>query len=555
MQLKYKFLAIGASASLLAIALALMSIVIVKQYTSLIEEAEVASIAMRNQMFGDMMHDGLRSDVYRALFAAEHSPQSRDKSLAEVDDHARQFRERLVANKKLPLPQNVKSALAALDQPLNTYIDMARTIAVTAFKDRAKAVEILPGFEKRFFDLEKAQSVAAGTIEKTIVASSDHAAKISRIAEVGMIAALLIAVVVGAGITFYMWRTLALPLVELATAIRRLGAGETDVSIGETGRKDEIGDMMRATTVFRDNEVERVRLENEAKGRQAESAARQQKIDGLISNFRAQATDLLAAINADTMQMEETAHVLTEIANDTSQKATATNNASQEATSGAQTVAAATEELVASVSEIQRQVTQTTDVVSRASGAADNTSETIASLDKAAQKIGDVIGLIRDIAEQTNLLALNATIEAARAGEAGKGFAVVASEVKALASQTANATEEITIQIGDIQGSAKHAIDAIQVIVTTVSEANEYTGAVADAVQEQNSATSEINRNIQQVAASAGIVSENMAGVTSAAGETNQSAVQAQEISGSVAGNARKFKEEVDQFLDAVAAA
>src|SRR3546814_15338718 len=88
----------------------------------------------------------------------------------------------------------------------------------------------------------------------------------------------------------------------------------------------------------------------------------------------------------------------------------------------------------------------------------------IQALAATAQQIGDVITLIQDIAEQTNLLALNATIEAARAGEAGKGFAVVASEVKSLASQTARAAEEIRSQIEEIQSASREAVETIKAI-------------------------------------------------------------------------------------------
>jgi methyl-accepting chemotaxis protein len=80
----------------------------------------------------------------------------------------------------------------------------------------------------------------------------------------------------------------------------------------------------------------------------------------------------------------------------------------------------------------------------------------------AAQKIGDVVSLINDIASQTNLLAPNATIKAARAGEAGKGFAVVASEVKSLATQTGKATEEIDAPITSMQAATGEAVRAIQ---------------------------------------------------------------------------------------------
>ena len=103
------------------------------------------------------------------------------------------------------------------------------------------------------------------------------------------------------------------------------------------------------------------------------------------------------------------------------------------------------------------------------------TNREITGLSESAQKIGEVIKLIRAIAEQTNLLALNATIEAARAGEAGRGFAVVASEVKSLAVQTATATEDIANHILAVQTSTSSAVEAIRLIATRTQEINEST--------------------------------------------------------------------------------
>ena len=116
-----------------------------------------------------------------------------------------------------------------------------------------------------------------------------------------------------------------------------------------------------------------------------------------------------------------------------------------------ETAAVAADELTHSIAEISRQLTHTSTIVGHATDEARSTDGEIAGLASGAQKIGDVVKLIRDIAEQTNLLALNATIEAARAGEAGKGFAVVASEVKSLAVQTALATEDIANHILAVQ--------------------------------------------------------------------------------------------------------
>src|SRR5207253_7822042 len=124
------------------------------------------------------------------------------------------------------------------------------------------------------------------------------------------------------------------------------------------------------------------------------------------------------------------------------------------------------------------------------------TDARINELSQAAGRIGDVVKLITAIAEQTNLLALNATIEAARAGEAGRGFAVVASEVKQLASQTAKATEEISAQIAGMQTATQDSVAAIKEIGGTIGRISDIASTIAAAVEEQGAATNEIARNV-----------------------------------------------------------
>ena len=164
----------------------------------------------------------------------------------------------------------------------------------------------------------------------------------------------------------------------------------------------------------------------------------------------------------------------------------------------------------------------------------------------AADRIGEVVGLVGEIADQTHLLALNATIEAARAGDAGKGFSVVASEVKNLANQTAKATKEIGSQVGDIQAAGRQAVAAIAEIAATVIKINEIVAEAARAFNERGAETGEVARNLGRAAEGTRALATNASNVASSASKTGAAAEKMVAAAAALAREAQALRERLE---------
>jgi methyl-accepting chemotaxis protein len=360
----------------------------------------------------------------------------------------------------------------------------------------------------------------------------------------------VICIVLSVGMAYSFTR----PLRGAMAFSERIAAGDFSQEVTTT-RRDEfgrllmlLGQMREALSVQREAE----RSTAEAKEREhASQISRRQEMEVQIAKFRDAVGSMLHTM---TERMNVTAKTLSSIAHDANDQANNAAEAAKETSTNVGTVAAAAEQLGASVRDISHQLERATLVVEKAADIARGANDTIVGLAESAKRIDDVVNLIRAIAEQTNLLALNATIEAARAGEAGRGFAVVASEVKALATQTAKATEEISSQITTVQASTHDTVDKIKSISDVMTEISDLTIAIAAAVREQDAATSEITRNINYAATATQDVAQNVAGTTKAIGETNQAAMEVIEAADYFNNHSNALRGSVDDFLTSVAA-
>jgi len=362
-----------------------------------------------------------------------------------------------------------------------------------------------------------------------------------------MFAAFLVAVMLVVG------STIIRPISRLTLVMGQLAGGDLDVAVSGQDGSDEVADMARAVQIFKDNAIEKVRLEGEK--REARQHAAQEKRQGMLEmaeRFERQVKEVVEGVSTAAHEMQATAQQMSATAEETSRQSANVATASEEAAANVQTVAATAEQLSASIAEIGRQVMQSAKIAENAVAEAETTNTTVQGLAEAASKIGEVVVLINDIAGQTNLLALNATIEAARAGEAGKGFAVVAQEVKNLANQTARATEDISQQITSIQDETSGAVGAIEKIRAIIGEVNDIAMTISSAVEEQGISTREIARNVQQAARGTHDVNQNIESVSKAVSETGMAAGQVLDASRKMAGQAEGLRREVQRFLGEV---
>ncbi|MGA2129687.1 MAG: methyl-accepting chemotaxis protein [Xanthobacteraceae bacterium] len=324
------------------------------------------------------------------------------------------------------------------------------------------------------------------------------------------------------------------------------------------GRRTEttalLGALGEMQTAIRDN-LERVeRLRTQDAKLQQRDALRASSLEQASTTFRSAISAVVATLTRETAATRSTAGVLAGAASSAFDQAQAASMAASGAADNAQAVAAATEQLGASIREISTRAQRASVIVAEAAEGAKTTDRDVAGLSEAAQRIGAVVELIRSIAEQTNLLALNATIEAARAGEAGRGFAVVASEVKTLATQTAKATQDIAHQIGAVQSSTSTAVGSIRRIATRVDEIHGLTSSIAAAVEQQEAATREISRNVAQAADGSRLAATTVDGLTTTATDTKHQSEQLVGTSAGLTGAVRDLSSAVEVFIADIAA-
>lgn len=323
---------------------------------------------------------------------------------------------------------------------------------------------------------------------------------------VGVVAALAIAIVIA--------RAISNPLNKVVERLKRVAKGDLSSDDLKVKSKDEIGDLADSLNEMSANL-------NEMVGQVASATT---QIASSTQQLSATSEEMAAGAEEQTSQTSQVATSVEEMSATVQEVAKNAKNASDSSSEAGKTAEEGGEIVGQTVSEMQKIAKSVSDL-----------QDVIQGLNKNSEKIGDIVGVIDDVADQTNLLALNAAIEAARAGEQGRGFAVVADEVRKLAERTTSSTKEIADMVKSIQGDTSQAVSSMEEAGKEVKEGVEVAGKAGDALKKIVEMSQGVNQIVQQIATAAeqqAAASEEISSnVESIASVSKQSASGAQQTS------------------------
>nr|WP_252271430.1 methyl-accepting chemotaxis protein [Pseudomonas subflava] len=499
MNIRQKMIACGAISVVAATLLGGVGFWGQMRLSEVLADSELSVSALRNHLEGDMMHDALRADVLAAFYAQPGDTAAAEQVRADLREHSQWFQRTMAANAELPLSEEIRSAIGQSQPALNAYIAQAERIVGLALGDPQRARGEMPAFEQSFSELEAKNEALSELIEQHAAQVRAESQAATRNAAWLLVGGILLVCLLLALLTGHLMKAVLRPLGKTVAVARAIAQGNLR-SIIQVDSNDEAGQLQQSLADMQNNlkqMIETIRRDSE----QLQDTA--QNLSGASQSIVHSAHEESDNATSMAAAMEQMILNIAQIA---------------EHARNAQTISSQSERLASDGGQV---ILGVVDGMSRIAEAVNESSTTITALGQSSEEIHSIIQVINGIAEQTNLLALNAAIEAARAGEAGRGFAVVADEVRNLAARTAQSTQEITGMIERIRSSTTQAVNSMQAGVTQVNDgvhlarqagesiseirggaqrAAEVVEEISHTIGEQSKASGEVAQRVEQIA-------------------------------------------------------
>jgi methyl-accepting chemotaxis protein len=468
----------------------------IRQATVDMESNQLPSIGHLSGMLENSLR--LRITSFRTLVNRE--PASLRETDARIAELIGQLQNAKKAYAALPAEPEELAVFNQFEATLSTFLDVQANVLELSGQDKIEDMRALINTR-----MKEATDLMGAQINQLIVMntkSATAAAAVSRqeydSANVGIIGVSVVAVLLTILLAWLLTRSIVNPLTRAVRAAEDIASGDLTRPI-EVDGKDEAAQLLRALTTMQRNLRQTIELIS-GSSTQLASAAEE------LSAVTEESSRGLQQQNNEIEQAATAVNEMTAAVEEVARNAVATSEASQQSNQTARQGRDRVVETVKSIEGMTQQIQATSGLVE--------------GLAAQGRDIGKVLDVIRSIAEQTNLLALNAAIEAARAGEAGRGFAVVADEVRALAHRTAQSTTEIEEMVAGIQtrtGEAVHSMsrntdstrttlslassagDALELITEAIAQINERNLVIASASEEQAQVSREVDRNLVNI--------------------------------------------------------
>lgn len=405
----------------------------------------------------------------------------------------------------------------------------------------------------------QARRVQADLVQASAQSDADFAAASRQMVMTvaGLLLGCILLTVAGAR---FVSRTTAGPVRDITVAMSGLARGDRGVTIPGTERQDEIGEMAQALTVFRKSADDLAHFQEQAAAAARDELARQEADQArhaelmrqLAQRFERTVGEVVGSVAAASEQLQATAGAMAAAAEQSAHVSSDVSRLMADTTSGTTAAASASDQFAMAIDEISREISNSAARAKQARQSSQDADERMASLVDTAQQAEQIVTMIDDIAQQTNVLALNASIEAARGGDAGRGFAVVAGEVKDLARQTSAATRTVVEQIQAMQGSTEESVAALRRVGEQVCEMETSAVAIAQSVDEQTMTGRELARNLALAAGGADEIDRNVAQLSDMAQVIGTAAAQVLQSANELHRQAGILQNQSEAFLGSV---